>query len=870
MISVIVPIHNTFLYVEECIESIRNQTYSDLEIICIDSSTDGTTNLLQKMACDDSRLRVIIDSNNSYGYKVNLGICLAKGEFISIIDSDDYIERNMYEKMLDILLKNNADFVKSDHSSFCVENEKNVILEYHENISDYTLYGKCLDCTQDVSILYKTGISIWTGLYRKSFLKENDILLNESEGASFQDAGFSVLTHIYGKRIYYLHESFYRYRIDNVNSSVKSQKKYKTIAEEWSFINTQIESRGISNKGLIAALRIRKLVNYEWNIERLDEERAQEFALAVNNELRIQYLESGLVNYMLPDFLDMFEKVYERGLRYVPDETQKILDLFKTHKVMLAGVKNFGYKILHYDIAYRFFNIQKVYDVSGKIIEIDGFYMPVEKITSKIYPDDSIYLVEDEKDEKRIEELLVKAGIERGQIYRCPPIYFPCMKIENIDTKKVSDKKILVSVIVVVNGIGEYLEECIQGLIKQTLEKIEIICVVDDLAIESLTILKQMEHEDSRIKIVIQKDDADVRNIGMQYAQGQYIMFCNCTDMLKRDSARKLYKMAEEKEAEIICYDAQYLYMAEKLVMESNEIYYCQREFSYGLESGKEILIRMVENNDYYERANLMFFNRKWIQKNELKFFKETLYEDYAFTVQCMMKANKVYHTNERFYIYRIDTPSLLITKIEKIYAKFINLNLLNKFLYDENLGGREEWALAEIVGKLGKDIKELVIKLTDWETVKLLEMPLAYFMKMALEQYGVNSQLIQRNIQREYFKEKLEKVLDSAEKIEIYGAGVRGKRVWDYLNKNGYSEKVSNFVVSTKKEQEEKIKGIDVLAVDEGWKLRGDRLLIIAFMGEEAKEVYKKYRNKGVTNILYLNDNMARFIRQDLDEKIY
>lgn len=865
MISVIVPVHNTFLYIEECIESIRNQTYSDLEIICIDSSTDGTTSLLKKIACDDLRIQVIIDSNNSYGYKINLGIRLAMGEYISIIDSDDYIQRNMYENLLNVLLENNADFVKSDHSSFCVENDKNVILEYHENILDHTLYGKCLDCRLDVSILYKTGISIWTGLYRKSFLIENDILLNESEGASFQDAGFSVLTHVYGRKIYYLHKSFYQYRTDNINSSVKSQKKYKTIAEEWDFIDSQIESRGLSNKDLIAALRMRKLMNYEWNIERLDEKSSRKFALFVNDELRVQYLESGLEKYMMPEFQIKFDKVFERGLRYVSVETQKIIDLIKTNKVVLVGTEYLGYKILYHDVIRRCFDVQKIYDIEEKVIEVDGFYMNVERINTKIYTDDSLYFIADKKNEKRIEELLENAGINKEQIYKCPRIFYPYLDLESMDKEEESEKEILVSIVVVVKWNNWYLKESLQDFIKQTLKRIEIIYVIDGSAIEDLTILKQMESKDSRIKIAIRKDATDARKIGMQNAQGKYIMFCDCNDMLKKDAARKLFELAEEKKAEIICYDAKYIYMNEQLAAGNSKIDYYQREFSYGQGTGKEILIRMVENNDYYDQLNLMFFNRKWMQKKELSIFDETLYEDCAFSIQCLVNADKVYHTNEEFYIYRIsqDYASMLINA-EKLYGKYINLKLLNEFIGDESFEIRQEWALAEIVRKVSYDIKKLAVEIDEWETEKLLSMPLSYIMKVELEQYGVNSRLVQRNINREYSGEKLEKALNNAEKIEIYGAGVRGKRLLDYLIKHGYSKKVCNFVVSTKIDQEEKIKGIDVLAVDDGWKPCEDRLLVIAFMGEEAKEVYKSFRNKGIKNLLLLDDDMARFMLQD------
>lgn len=425
MISVVVPVHNTFLYIKECIDSILNQTYKDLEVICIDSSTDDTTILLKKIAETDSRVRVILDPNSSYGYKVNTGIKLAQGDYISIVDSDDYLELNMYKRLLEVIEENDADFVKSDHSSFYVENGENIIFEYMTNSSDKELYGRCSNCSANPSILYKTGISIWTGLYKKAFLLENEICMNESEGASFQDAGFSILTHVYGKRIFYLNESFYRYRTDNANSSVKSQKKYRTIADEWNWIDNQLKNRGMNNRDIWVALGARKMMNYEWNEKRLDEDTSKEFLKSINKELVEQYLLTSMAEDMPERFYNIFTSIYEKGALLV--QTQEVLDILKNGRVILIGVGEQGQKILSYDFANRYFGIQKIYDLTEGIVETEGFYINVGAVSSQIAIKDHIYLIADDGDEhgKQLIEKVQLAGIDSEKIYVCSHFNIP-------------------------------------------------------------------------------------------------------------------------------------------------------------------------------------------------------------------------------------------------------------------------------------------------------------------------------------------------------------------------------------------------------------------------------------------------------------
>lgn len=104
LISIIVPIYNTKEYLLRCVESLRNQTYSRLEMILVDDgSTDGSGEMCDRLAAEDERIRVIHKENGGSSSARNLGIAQAKGEYIGFVDSDDYVDADMYERLHDAL-----------------------------------------------------------------------------------------------------------------------------------------------------------------------------------------------------------------------------------------------------------------------------------------------------------------------------------------------------------------------------------------------------------------------------------------------------------------------------------------------------------------------------------------------------------------------------------------------------------------------------------------------------------------------------------------------------------------------------------------------------------------------------------------------
>ena len=109
-VSIIVPTYNVEQYLAECMDSITGQTLRELEIICVnDGSTDGSLNILKKYAASDDRIIIIDKKNEGYGRAMNDGLDRASGEYVGIVEPDDYVDLHMYEDLYRIAKEKNLD-----------------------------------------------------------------------------------------------------------------------------------------------------------------------------------------------------------------------------------------------------------------------------------------------------------------------------------------------------------------------------------------------------------------------------------------------------------------------------------------------------------------------------------------------------------------------------------------------------------------------------------------------------------------------------------------------------------------------------------------------------------------------------------------
>ncbi len=230
-VTVIMPSLNVRKYIRPCIESVLSQRLKEIEILAIDAgSTDGTLEILEEYAGDDERLRIIQSDKKSYGYQVNLGIESAEGEYIGIVETDDIISPNMYERLYQIAVTQNLEYVKGGFAQF-VESESG--LQWRQSggrcASDADLLGKCIS-PRNMPELAIQDYYIWAGIYRKDFLK--DIRLSETPGAAFQDIGFIYQVLSKAERAMYIADELYYYRQTNGNSSF-NKNGFRYLIEEY-------------------------------------------------------------------------------------------------------------------------------------------------------------------------------------------------------------------------------------------------------------------------------------------------------------------------------------------------------------------------------------------------------------------------------------------------------------------------------------------------------------------------------------------------------------------------------------------------------------------------------------------------------------
>lgn len=235
-VSIIMPSLNVAGYIGETMDSVLAQTLKEIEVICVDAgSTDGTLEILRGYASKDHRVHLIESEKKSYGYQMNLGIDAAAGEYIGIVETDDYIEPDMYETMYDAALAKNVDIVKGDFDMFTMNsNGQRVFVEYSLGRQNRVGYDTIYSCDEYLSGKSKPECYIWNAIYRKGFLQENNVKFNETPGASFQDFSFRYQTAFFAKRIYALKRVFYHYRRDNTSAST-----YNVRTAEYNFRETK-------------------------------------------------------------------------------------------------------------------------------------------------------------------------------------------------------------------------------------------------------------------------------------------------------------------------------------------------------------------------------------------------------------------------------------------------------------------------------------------------------------------------------------------------------------------------------------------------------------------------------------------------------
>lgn len=228
LVSIIVPVYNVEKYLRECLDSIINQTLKEIEIIVIDDgSTDSSPTIIDEYAKKDSRIISIHQKNKGYSYTINKGIKLAQGKYIGIVESDDFIDSNMYKSLLDLGLKYDADIIKGGfykYNSFLPENKQKEYFFCPSEVDLRNAPQKAFTLEEWPKIIALHS-SIWSSLYSSTLIKHCKV--PESTGASYQDLPFMLTLMCAASRIAVDKTGYYYWRNEpnqQHSTSVKGEK----------------------------------------------------------------------------------------------------------------------------------------------------------------------------------------------------------------------------------------------------------------------------------------------------------------------------------------------------------------------------------------------------------------------------------------------------------------------------------------------------------------------------------------------------------------------------------------------------------------------------------------------------------------------
>lgn len=440
-VSVIIPVLNTVKYIRECVDSVINQTLSDLEIIIVDAgSTDGTLEILKEYADIDSRVILLQSEKKSMGFQYNIGMSRAQGEYIAFLESDDYWDLKMLENLCAIADKENVDYVKSDFDMF-IDKEDRVFLNYHILSGNYRKYLNSVIFPCSIPSLMYRDVNMWNGIYRRSFIENNSIRENETPKAAFQDIGFVIQTFVLAQRAIYTDCESYKYRRDNINSSVYDINGIRFVVQEFKFIFEKLELKGKiqNNASAVVFRRFSDLYGGYYGKLPPQNDFSEELRACllefkkISNEWysRIAYnnrIEEGLdtslsINMTLND-----DPLWDEFRRHIADldraKYRNFIDYIKRQKgIYIFGAGEFGrscYGFLrkqNYDGTYAFV------DNNDALIDkqIMGLRVRNLKIAIAEHPD-AIFVLCNEAHWRDMKEQLVSMGVSFDQICRNVPI----------------------------------------------------------------------------------------------------------------------------------------------------------------------------------------------------------------------------------------------------------------------------------------------------------------------------------------------------------------------------------------------------------------------------------------------------------------
>lgn len=389
-----------------------------------------------------------------------------------------------------------------------------------------------------------------------------------------------------------------------------------------------------------------------------------------------------------------------------------------------------------------------------------------------------------------------------------------------------------VSVVIPIYNVEKYLEKCLKSVRDQTLRDIEVICIDDASTDNSYLRTQEYIKNDSRFSLYSLHQNRGlsyVRNYGIEKTKGKYLFFLDSDDYLKINTLEKLYVNAEKYHVQGLYFGAEVEYEEEPDRKYNLTYKECKKVLS-----GREFYIQVNQNNEYQNAACMQFWNREYIIKNGFRFYEGILYEDTLYTLQLLMKAERVMCIEDTLYHYRKRKKSITANQgKEQLYSYVI--------VYYEVL---KLWLQLENANELEDGIRK---------RLDLFHRRIS----LAIAQFGYIPKLKFKEKSCQYVYEKITKIPP------------------DYYYTNGMNQKVSDYLLEFERIY---IYGDGFIADEEIRLLEDKKKKIFGVIVTKRKQGQEFFRGYKVYELQEIKDSqestiillaVSRYFHEDLKSKI-
>lgn len=549
-VSVIIPIYKVEDYLSVCLNSVVNQTLTNIEIICVDDgSPDHSAEIVEQYAKENDNISLIRKENGGLSSARNAGLEVAKGRYVYFLDSDDYLERDAMEKLcqkadaeqLDILYFNTEIFFESGR----VKEQNQNYVNYYTRKHDYS--GVCTGQSMFAKMRTNREFfpSVCLQLFRRSLISENGVRFYN--GILHEDNLFSFQCLILAKRTDYIEDAFYHRRMhgDSIMTMSKSIRNVEGYAVSYAEMLNMLHGCEIEPEAapVIMDYLYHGIYRNACNIYQDLEPDVRDAGMSVGD----------FTSALIFDLVQRNSKI-DNNLKKLKEDNARLRDRIQVieNNAPDAVVSNVKRKVM--------FLPRKI---KGGIqcIKDHGFLYTVRLGGKKVC-----------KGIKRADKKLSHSILWRliSWLPRKVCSVATTMKKYGLTyhlgawsaryQMKTWRGGPLVSFIIPVYNVEEFLPQCLDTLLQQTMHQIEIICVDDGSTDASVNILNAYAARDKRVHVYTQKNKfaGAARNLGFSYAQGEYVVFLDSDDFFHRALAEEAYFAARANRADVVLFGAKH------------------------------------------------------------------------------------------------------------------------------------------------------------------------------------------------------------------------------------------------------------------------------------------------------------------------